>query len=195
MIEKMSKFIAYHPKTILLIATLLLIPSLLGYVGTKINYDILSYLPEDLDSVKGEVILDEVFGNSANAFIVVEDMEAKDVAQIKQKIADVDGVKSVTWTDTIADISIPQSMLPDVLTDIFYSSDGTATMLMVQFENESASAETMSAIKQIKSIMNKQCFMSGMSAIMADTKGLVDKGPPIYIVMALPLRLSPCRSR
>ena len=75
MIEKMSKFIAYHPKTILLIATLLLIPSLLGYVGTKINYDILSYLPEDLDSVKGEVILDEVFGNSANAFIVVEDMD------------------------------------------------------------------------------------------------------------------------
>ena len=189
MIEKMSKFIAYHPKTILLIATLLLIPSLLGYVGTKINYDILSYLPEDLDSVKGEVILDEVFGNSANAFIVVEDMEAKDVAQIKQKIADVDGVKSVTWTDTIADISIPQSMLPDVLTDIFYSSDGTATMLMVQFENESASAETMSAIKQIKSIMNKQCFMSGMSAIMADTKGLVDKEAPIYIVIAVALAL------
>lgn len=189
MIEKMSKFIAYHPKTILLIATLLLIPSLLGYVGTKINYDILSYLPEDLDSVKGEVILDEVFGNSANAFIVVEDMEAKDVAQIKQKIADVDGVKSVTWTDTIADISIPQSMLPDVLTDIFYSSDGTATMLMVQFENESASAETMSAIKQIKSIMNKQCFMSGMSAIMADTKDLVDKEAPIYIVIAVALAL------
>lgn len=189
MIEKMSKFIAYHPKTILLIATLLLIPSLLGYVGTKINYDILSYLPEDLDSVKGEVILDEVFGNSANAFIVVEDMEAKDVAQIKQKIADVDGVKSVTWTDTIADISIPQSMLPDVLTDIFYSSDGTATMLMVQFENESASAETMSAIKQIKSIMNKQCFMSGMSAIMADTKNLVDKEAPIYIVIAVALAL------
>ena len=189
MIEKMSKFIAYHPKTILIIATLLLIPSLLGYVGTKINYDILSYLPEDLDSVKGEVILDEVFGNSANAFIVVEDMEAKDVAQIKQKIADVDGVKSVTWTDTIADISIPQSMLPDVLTDIFYSSDGTATMLMVQFENESASAETMSAIKQIKSIMNKQCFMSGMSAIMADTKDLVDKEAPIYIVIAVALAL------
>ncbi len=189
MIEKMSKFIAYHPKTILLIATLLLIPSLLGYVGTKINYDILSYLPEDLDSVKGEVILDEVFGNSANAFIVVEDMEAKDVAQIKQKIADVDGVKSVTWTDTIADISIPQSMLPDVLTDVFYSSDGTATMLMVQFKNESASAETMSAIKQIKSIMNKQCFMSGMSAIMADTKDLVDKEAPIYIVIAVALAL------
>lgn len=189
MIEKMSKFIAYHPKTILVIATLLLIPSLLGYVGTKINYDILSYLPEDLDSVKGEVILDEVFGNSANAFIVVEDMEAKDVAKIKQNIEGVEGVKSVTWTDTIADISIPQSMLPDVLTDIFYSSDGTATMLMVQFENASASAETMSAIRQIKSIMNKQCFMSGMSAIMADTKDLTDKEAPIYIVIAVALAL------
>lgn len=189
MINKIARFIAYHPKTILLIATLLLIPSVLGYIGTRINYDIMSYLPEDLDSVKGEVILDEVFGNAANAFIVIEDMEAKDVSAVKEKIAAVDGVKSVTWVDSFLDTSIPQSMLPDVVTKIFYSADGTKTLLMVQFVEDGSSERTMSAIKAIKGVMNAQCFMSGMSAIMTDTKDLVDREAPIYIVIAVALAL------
>ncbi|MDY5948656.1 MAG: MMPL family transporter [Oscillospiraceae bacterium] len=189
MIEKISHFIAYHPKIILTVATLLLIPCFFGYINMQINYDIMSYLPEDLDSVKGEVILDEVFGNSANAFLVIEDMPSKDVAAVKEKVAAVNGVKSVTWTDTFADISIPQSMLPDVVKNIFYSTDGNATMMMVQFENGSSSEITMQAIKDIKSLMNKQCFLSGVSAIMADTRDLVETEAPIYIAIAVALAL------
>ena len=189
MINKIARFIAYHPKTILLVATLLLIPSVLGYIATRINYDIMSYLPKELDSVKGEVILDEVFGNAANAFIVIEDMDAKGVSAVKQNIAAVDGVKSVTWVDSFLDTSIPQSMLPDVVTKIFYSADGTKTLLMVQFVEDGSSERTMGAIKAIKGVMNEQCFMSGMSAIMTDTKDLVDREAPIYIVIAVALAL------
>ena len=189
MINKIARFIAYHPKTILLVASLLLIPSILGFIGTRINYDIMSYLPKDLDSVKGEVILDDVFGNAANAFIVIEDMDAKGVTAVKEDIAAVDGVKSVTWVDSFLDTSIPQSMLPDVVTQIFYSADGTKTLLMVQFDEDGASERTMAAIKEIKHVMNSQCFMSGMSAIMTDTKDLVDQEAPIYIVIAVALAL------
>lgn len=189
MVERISRFIAYHPKTILIMATLLLIPCIFGYIDAQINYDIMSYLPEELDSVKGEVILDEVFGNAANAFLVIEDMPSKDVAAIKEKVEAVNGVKSVTWIDTFADISIPQSILPDVVKNIFYSSDGNATMMMVQFENGSASEITMQSIKDIKALMNKQCFLSGMSAIMADTKDLVETEAPIYIAIAVALAL------
>ncbi len=189
MIKKSARIIAYHPKLILIIATLLLIPSAICFFATPVNYDILSYLPKELDSVVGEEILDEVFGNSANAFIVVEGAKASDVAEMKSRIEKLDGVKSVTWTNSFLDITIPETILPDVVTDIFYSSDKKSTMMMVQFENGSASDETMNAIKQIKSVMNKQCFMSGMSAIMADTKELADREAPIYIAIAIALAL------
>lgn len=189
MIDKASKFIAYHSRLILIIATALLIPCAIGFFATPVNYDILSYLPSELDSVKGEVILDEVFGNSANAFVVVEGASSSDVATMKAGIEKIDGVKSVTWTDSFLDISIPESILPDAVTDIFYSTDKKSTMMMVQFENSSASTETMAAVKQIKKLMNKQCFMSGMSAIMADTKDLVDREAPIYIAIAIALAL------
>ncbi len=189
MINKIARFIAYHPKIILLISTLLLIPSVIGFIGTRVNYDIMSYLPEDLDSVKGEVILDEVFNNAANAFIVVEDMPAKDVVKVKEKIEKIEGVKAVTWTDSFLDTSIPQSILPDVVTDIFYSSDGTKTLIMVQFDNDGASEITMNAVEQIEKTMSEQCFMSGMSAIMYETKKLADKEAPIYIAVAVVLAL------
>lgn len=190
MIDKAAKFIAYHSKTILIIATLLLIPCAIGFFSTPVNYDILSYLPPELDSVKGEVILDEVFGNSANAFVVVEGASPNDAAKMKSGIEKISGVKSVTWTNSFIDISIPESILPDIVTDIFYSTDKKSTMMMVQFENSSASTETMEAVGQIKKLMNKQCFMSGMSAIMADTKELVDKEAPIYIAIAIALALA-----
>ncbi len=189
MIDKAARFIAYHSKLILIIATLLLVPCAIGYFATPVNYDILSYLPKELDSVKGEVILDDVLGNSANAFVVVEGAEAYDVQKMKSGIEKINGVKSVTWTDSFLDISIPESILPDVVTDIFYSTDKKSTMMMVQFENSSASTETMAAVKQIKKLMNKQCFMSGMSAIMTDTKDLADKEAPVYIAIAIALAL------
>ena len=112
----------------------------------------MSYLPDDLDSVQGEVILDKVFGNSANAFLVIEDMPSKDVAEVKQKVSQIDGVKSVTWIDSFVDISVPESMLPDVVKDIFYSTDGDSTLMMIQFDAGSADESTTHAIKDIKKL-------------------------------------------
>ena len=189
MIDRLSYFIAKHPKTILLVATILLIPSFFGYIGTFVNYDIMSYLPDSVESVQGEEMLDKEFGLAANAFLVIDDMSAKDVVKIKKEIAAVDGVAGVTWSDDIADISIPQSMLPDALTDIFYANEGKSTLLMIQFEQGSATTSTMNAIKEIRSKLNKQCFLSGMSAIITDTKDLSDSEAPKYIVIAVLLAL------
>lgn len=185
MIQKIAAFIANHPKIILIAATVLLIPAAFGYIGTFVNYDIMSYLPADIESVQGEKILDESFGCAANAFLVVENMEAGDVAAVKERIAGVDGVSSVTWVDDIIDVQVPAAMLPDAITDIFYSTDKSATLLMVQFCEGAASTATMDAIKQIKSMLNEQCFLSGMSAIMQETKVLADTEAPIYIAIAI----------
>ncbi|MCR5522349.1 MAG: MMPL family transporter [Clostridia bacterium] len=189
MIDRLSRFIAGHPKTILFVATLLLIPSFFGYISTFVNYDIMSYLPEDIESVQGEAILDKEFGLAANAFLVIDDMTPKDIVKIKNEIAEVDGVAGVTWVDDIADISIPRTILPDVLTDIFYANDGKSTLLMIQFEQGSATTSTMNAIKEIRTKLNKQCFLSGMSAIITDTKNLSDSEAPKYIAIAVLLAL------
>ncbi len=189
MIEKISYFIARHPKIILTVATILLIPSFFGYISTFVNYDIMSYLPDDIESVRGEDILDKEFGLAANAFLVIDDMSAKDVVKVKNEISQISGVSNITWVDDIADISIPQSMLPDALTDIFYANGGKSTLLMIQFEQGSASSLTMDAIKEIRTKLNKQCFLSGMSAIITDTKILTDSEAPKYIVIAVVLAL------
>ncbi len=190
MIKRIARFVAEHPKTILILATLLLIPSVLGFAVTFVNYDIMSYLPQKLESVQGEEILDKEFGCAANAFLVIQNMESKDVVKIKNSISELDGVKSVTWADDILDINIPASMLPDVMTEVFYSADKSSTLLMIQFNSGSASESTMAAVKQIKKLMNSQCFLSGMSAIMEDTKELADKEAPIYIAIAIFLALA-----
>ena len=189
LINKISHYIAYHPKIILLISTILIFPAVIGFVGTRVNYDIMSYLPADLDSVKGEEILDKTFNNAANAFIVIENMTSKDVVKVKSDIEAIDGVKSVTWIDSFIDTSVPQSILPDVVTEIFYSSDGTKTLIMVQFEKDGADELTMSAVEKIEKTMSSQCFISGMSAIMYETKELADKEAPVYICVAVVLAL------
>ena len=189
MVKKIASFIAGKPKIILLVASLLLIPSAIGYVSTFVNYDIMSYLPQELNSVEGEVILDEEFGSAANAFLVIENMQSKDVMKIKNKIKEVEGVNEVIWVDDIIDITVPAEMLPDAVTDVFYSLDDKSTLLMIQFGFGAASTETMSAIEEIKSLLNEQCFLSGMSAIMEDTKALCDKEAPIYIAIAVALAL------
>ncbi|MBR5113501.1 MAG: MMPL family transporter [Clostridia bacterium] len=189
MIDKISYFIAKHPKTIFIVATILLIPSFFGYISTFVNYDIMSYLPSSIESVQGEDMLDKEFGLAANAFLVIDDMSAKDVVKVKNEIARIEGVSNVTWVDDIADISIPQSMLPDALTDIFYANEGKSTLLMIQFEQGSATTSTMNAIREIRTKLNKQCFLSGMSAIITDTKDLSDSEAPKYIVIAVVLAL------
>lgn len=184
MVKHFSQFIANHPKIILIVAVLLLIPSIFGAVSTKINYDILSYLPGELDSVKGEKILDEVFGSAGSALLIVENMPSKDVLLLKEKITCINGVKNVVWVDSFTDISIPNEILPDILSRIFYSKNGDSTLLMIQFDGLSASESTMNAVNSIKTLMNKQCFLSGMSVLMSDTQKIVECEAPIYIAVA-----------
>lgn len=189
MIRKISQFISSHPKTILLIATLLLIPAIVCYLATNVNYDILTYLPEDLESVRGERILDETFNDAAMAMIVTEDYELRDVSRMKAEIREVDGVRQVMWVDDIADVSIPESMLPKILSSVFYSADGKSTMMMVQFVESGSSARTMQALREIRRIMDKNSFMSGLSAITLDTKELADAQAPLFIAIAIALAL------
>lgn len=187
--KRIAKFIAYHPKTITIIAVLLLIPAAIGYINTFVNYDILSYLPGDLDSVKGENELDETFNSASMSFLVIEDMPSKDVAALKEKIAKVDNVSSVIWVNDIADISIPQEIIPQAVKDIFYSKDGKCTMMLIQYKYKAVTDETMKAIEEVRGLLNNQCFLSGMGVIMKDTRDLADSQAPIFIAIAIAIAL------
>lgn len=187
--KRIAKFIAYHPKTITIIAVLLLIPAAIGYINTFVNYDILSYLPGDLDSVKGENELDETFNSASMSFLVIEDMPSKDVAALKEKIAKVDNVSSVIWVNDIADISIPQEIIPQAVKDVFYSKDGKCTMMLIQYKYKAVTDETMKAIEDIRGLLNNQCFLSGMGVIMKDTRDLADSQAPIFIAIAIAIAL------
>lgn len=188
MLNKFAKFIAYHPKLIVTIAILLLIPSAIGYISTYVNYDILSYLPGELDSVKGETELDETFNSASMSFLVVDDMPSKEVAALKEKIAQVENVSSVIWVNDIADISIPQEILPQAVKEIFYSKDSN-TMMLIQYKYQAATDETMEAIDDVRSLLNEQCFLSGMGVIMKDTRDLAESQAPIFIAIAIALAL------
>ncbi|MCQ2479150.1 MAG: MMPL family transporter, partial [Clostridia bacterium] len=185
----MAKWITRHPKTVMLIALILLVPSLFGFLLTGVNYDILSYLPSDINSVEGEQILDETFQSASSVILVIEDFDAKEVQQVKKQISEIDGVTKVIWSDNILDTTVPQSAMPSALRKIFYSNDGTATLLLINLDCNSSSDRATEAIKSIRSIMNKKCFISGMSAIMADTKALTVSEAPIYISFAIALAL------
>lgn len=190
MLEKIAKWIAYHPKTVIIIAVALLVPSAIGYFCTGVNYDILSYLPEKLESVQGERILDETFNNASSSIIIMENYTPKNAARLKEKIEGIDGVHSVMWADSILDISVPQEIYPDVLNSVFYSKDGKSTMMMVQYIEAGSSQRTMNAIKEIRKVMDKNTFMSGISAITVDTKELADSQAPLYIAIAIALALA-----
>lgn len=166
-----------------------MIPSAIGYINTYVNFDLLSYLPEELDSVKGEVELDETFNCASVSFLVLEDMPSKDVQALKQKISNIKGVSGVIWVDDILDISIPESALPDVITQIFYSEDKSSTLLLVQYTYNSVSDSTMNAIEEIRNVAGKQCFMSGLAVIMKDTMDLTNSQAPIFIAIAIVLAL------
>lgn len=187
--KRIAKFIAYHPKTITIIAVLLLIPAAIGYINTFVNYDILSYLPGDLDSVKGENELDETFNSASMSFLVIEDMPSKDVAALKEKIAKVDNVSSVIWVNDIADISIPQEIIPQAVKDVFYSKDGKCTMMLIQYKYKAVTDETMKAIEDVRGLLNNQFFLSGMGVIMKDTRDLADSQAPIFIAIAIAIAL------
>ena len=168
---------------ILILSIALLVPAALGYIGTRINYDVLSYLPEEIETMKGQVILEDEFGTGAFSMVVVEGMAFKDVAELKQKIEAVDHVKNVIWYDSFADISIPPQLLPDRLQEAFLNGD--CTMMAVIFDTTMSADETMDAIEQIRGITDRQCFVSGMSAVVTDTRNLSDRETPVYVGLAV----------
>ncbi len=181
--NKLRKIIVKHRVLILILAFILLIPSALGYLKTRVNYDILYYLPDDIETMVGQDILQEEFGKGAFAMEIVEGMPLKDVAKVKEKIEDVDGVAQVIWYDSFADLSIPTEMLPDNIRDVFLTED--STLMAIFFEDTTSADSTMDAIEEIRSITNSQCYLSGMSAIVTDTKNLSEKEAPIYVMIAV----------
>ena len=182
---RFSKAVVKCRIPILIITLLLMIPSVLGIVGTRINYDMLDYLPEDMDTVVGQNELLEDFGKGAFSLIIVEDMPDRDVAKLCEKIKDVDHVETVLWYSSLADISIPKEMLPDEIYDEF--NKGDATMMAVFFDSATSADVTMDAIREIRSVAGKQCFVSGMSALVTDLKDLCEKEEPIYVAIAVAL--------
>lgn len=180
---RFSKAVVKHRILILIVVLVLMIPSVLGMAGTRINYDMLDYLPEDMETVIGQNELLEDFGKGAFSFIIVEDMPAKDVAALKEKIEQVDHVETVLWYDSIADLSIPMELLPDKIYNEFNTEN--ATMMAVFFDTSTSSDITMDAIREIRQIAGKQCFISGMSALVTDLKDLCEKEEPIYVGIAV----------
>lgn len=184
--KKFTKFISHRPKFVLLIMTALIIPSLIAYKLTGVNYDILSYLPKDLNSTKGQEILDKDFKNAATGMLILEGTD-HDAEVLREKILEVDGVEDViSKSSTLGDM-IPQEFLPDDIKDIFYSKD--STLMIVKFSDSSSSIKTMNAIDKIKKIESKQKYLSGISALVKDTKDLIDKETPLYVGLAVALGL------
>ena len=170
---------------ILIISILLLIPAGLGYVNTRVNYDVLTYLPEDIETMQGQDILVKDFGTGAFSMFIVDGMEDKEVSALKAKIENVEHVQKVLWYDSLADISMPKSMIPKDVYEVFNSDTGT--MMAIFFDEGTSSDGTMEAIGEICKLAGKQCFLSGMSAIVTDTKNLAEKETPLYVLIAVVL--------
>lgn len=168
---------------ILVLAILLLIPSGIGYVKTRVNYDILTYLPKNIETMKGQDILEKDFGTGAYSMYIVKGMEYKEVAALKKQIEKVPHVQNVLWYDSVLDISVPKEMIPKTYREAFDSGD--ATMMFIVFDQTTSSDATMNAVKQIRKISGKSCFLAGMSGLVEDTKELAEKETPIYVLIAV----------
>ncbi len=186
MVEFGKKVVKYKIP-IFILSLLLLIPSVFGFLFTRVNYDILSYLPDDIETMKGQDILVNEFGTGAFSFFIVDGMENKDISELKQKIEEVEHVEKVVWYDSVADINIPMEILPDKLNEVFNS--GSSTLMAIIYDDTTSSDGTMDAIEEIRSIANKQCFLSGMSAVVTDTKKLSEKETPLYVGIAVLLSI------
>lgn len=178
-----GKKIVQHRVLILLLALALLVPSVFGYLRTRVNYDILYYLPDEIETMVGQDILVDQFGTGAFSFLIVEDMEPQDVAKVKTKVEQVDHVAKVLWYDTLADLSVPMSMLPDKYYNAF--NNGKATLMAVIFDETTSADGTMHAIADIRRVAGEQCYLSGMSAVVTDTKDLSERETPIYVAVAV----------
>ena len=183
MMIKLSKAIVKHRSLILIIAAVLIIPSVIGMAGTRINYDMLSYLPDDIETIEGQDILLKDFGKGAFSFVIVDGMEDKDISKLRGKLEKIDNVDSVIWYDSLMDISVPKEVLPDEIYNAFNSGD--STVMAVFFKTSTSADETMQAIKEIRKTVGKSCFVTGMSAVVTDLKDLCEHEEPIYVGLAV----------
>ena len=181
--KKLSDFIVKKRNLILLVAVLLLIPSVIGYARTKVNYDLLSYLPQDAESMIGQKSLSDDFNLASTGMLVVENMPDKNVSELKKEIKAIDCVKDVLWRDDVLDISIPKEILPKDVREMLYSDKGT--LMVITFQEETSSQRTMDAIKTIKGYADRECYLGGFSAITEDTKDLMNEETPLYAVTAI----------
>ena len=186
---KFGKWVVKNRILILVLAFLLLIPSGISFINTRINFDILSYLPDQIETMKGQDILVDEFGTGAVSFIVIEDMKDKDVETLSDKISTLEGVKKVVWYGTVADLSIPREMLPDEVYDFFNNKDADSQLMAVLFKDTMGSDQTMAAIVEMNKMVEGHCFVSGMAAVNADTKNLTLEQAPIYVLIAAGLSL------
>ena len=179
---KFGKFITKHKLFILILGVLLIIPSMIGMIKTRVNYDVLSYLPDSLETVSGQDIMVDEFGMGAFSMVIVENMDNKDVVALKEKLEKVDHVEKIIWYDSVADISLPTDMLPSELKEALFNGD--ATMMIALFDNTTSSEDTMQAVTDMRNMVKDQAFISGMSGIVTDIKNLVQAELPVYIVIA-----------
>lgn len=169
---------------ILILSLVLLVPSIIGYVNTRINYDILSYLPGDIETMAGQDILLEEFGTGAFSVAVVEGMGNKDIASLKGEIEKIDHVKSVLWYDSFADLSIPMELLPDKIEKTFENKEKNAALMIIMMDTSMSADETLEAVEEIRSLTDQQCLLSGMSAVVADIKKICNSEAVMYVVIA-----------
>lgn len=185
--NKVSKAIAQSRMLILVIAFLLLIPSVLGYLKTDVNYDILGYLPDELDTRIAQSILKDDFDCGSLGMLIIENMENKDVSKLKEEVKKVEGVNDVIWIDDAIDLSVPKEILPEDIRDIFYSEN--STLMIIKFAGTDASTETENALSDVRKIAGKQAFLSGVAGVIKDTKDLANKETPIYVLIAVILSI------
>ena len=185
--KKIGKAIAKGRYLIFILALALLVPSAIGYLNTRVNYDILSYLPESLETVSGQDIMVDEFGMGAFSMVIVEGMDNKDAAALETDLETVNHVKEVLWYDDMLDLSVPVSMIPDSIRDAFFQGD--ATMMIALFDNTTSADETMEAITDMRKMVGKDCFISGMSGVVTDIKNLALQEMPVYVVIAAVLSL------
>lgn len=174
-------------KIILIVAVLLLIPSVFGVINTRINYDVLTYLPDSIDTIRGQNILLDEFGKGGFSMVMVDGMSMKDVAKMKKQIEDVDHVATVIWYDTILDLSVPETILPESIYQKFNSGD--TTLMAIFFDSPTSDDVTLEAVTEIRHILGKQGFMSGMSCFVEDLKELIEHEEPIYVAVAVLLAM------
>lgn len=194
--KKISDLVVNKPKLIVFISLLLLIPATISYIFTNVNYDILSYLPSKLDSVKGENILEEDFGGGSMTIVLVKTVDdnggkisPNTVMKLKNNISEIKNVSNVLWADNIMDTSVPGDILPDDVKNVFYSSDGEYTMMFVSYSEDASSKDIIKSVKEIKKILPENCYLSGISAMNSDTKEMTDSETPIYILIAVALAI------